>query len=181
VIRRKQQAEPTEAFAFSARKDEPRFAEIEEMFSVMLRFPNERLAAFTISYGADAIDEYRVVGTKGNLEVKPGFNFREPLRHRLTVQQKETEKSFPKVDQFGAETKYFSDCILNNRDPEPDGEEGLADVRVLLAIEQSLTTGKPHKVNPGLERRVRPSREQIIRLPAVTEKKLVDAADPGGQ
>ena len=37
---------------------------------------------------------------------------------------------------------YFSDCVLRGREPEPSGEEGLADVRVIEALERSIETGK---------------------------------------
>lgn len=178
TVRHLFRAEPLEVFAFSARKEERRFDEIDEMFVVTLRFPEERLASFTVSYGANPIDQYRVVGTQGDLEVKPGFGFTEPLRHRLTVGTRVTEKVFPRTDQFGAETKYFSDCILDDREPEPNGEEGLADVRVLLAIEEALETGVPKAITARLERVVRPGREQIIRLPAVQSGELVDATAP---
>jgi predicted dehydrogenase len=180
AVRHLFRAEPLEVFAFSARKEERRFDEIDEMFAVTMRFPEERLASFTVSYGASPIDQYRVVGTQGDLEVKPGFGFTDPLRHQLTVGTRVTEKVFPKTDQFGAETKYFSDCILDDREPEPNGEEGLADVRVLLAIEEALETGVPKPITARLERKVRPGREQIIRLPAVHSGKLVDAAAPDG-
>jgi predicted dehydrogenase len=172
-------AEPLEVFAFSARKEERRFDEIDEMFTVSLRFPEERPATFTVSYGANPIDEYRIVGTQGDLEVKPGFGFTEPLRHKLTVGTRVSEKVFPKTDQFGAETKYFSDCILNHREPEPDGEEGLADIRVLLAIEEALESGIPKPIISRSVRKVRPGRDQIIRLPEVKSVDLVDAAAPG--
>jgi glucose-fructose oxidoreductase len=180
AVRHLFRAEPLEVFAFSARKEERRFDEIDEMFAVSIRFPDERLASFTVSYGANPIDEYRVVGTQGNLEVNPGFGFTEPLRHKLTVGTRVSEREFAKTDQFGAETKYFSDCILENSDPEPDGEEGLADVRVLLAIEEALETGVPKPITARVERKVRPGRDQIIRLPAVKSDELVGAASPGG-
>ena len=171
-------AEPLEVFGFSARKEERRFDEIDEMFTISMRFPDERLATFTVSYGANPIDAYRVVGTEGDLEVNPGFGFTKPLRHRLTLGTEVSEKRFPKTDQFGAETKYFSQCILDNRDPEPDGEEGLADIRVLRAIEEALESGMPKPVIPRSERQSRPCREQIIRLPAVKSEELISAAAP---
>jgi predicted dehydrogenase len=172
-------AEPLEVFAFSARKEERRFDEIDEMFTVSMRFPEERLASFTVSYGANPIDAYRVVGTDGHLEVNPGFGFTEPLHHRLTIGTEVTEKTFPKTDQFGAETKYFSQCILEDREPEPNGEEGLADIRILRAIEEALEAGIPKPVMPRSERQARPCREQIIRLPAVKSEELISAAAPG--
>jgi glucose-fructose oxidoreductase len=33
-----------------------------------------------------------------------------------------------------AEIEYFSDCLLNNKQPEPTGQEDLADVRIIQAL-----------------------------------------------
>ncbi|MDT7953050.1 MAG: Gfo/Idh/MocA family oxidoreductase, partial [Acetobacteraceae bacterium] len=41
--------------------------------SVVLRFPEDRLAHFTVAYGLTSVDEYRVVGDEGTLRVSPGF------------------------------------------------------------------------------------------------------------
>jgi hypothetical protein len=69
---------------------------------------------------------------------------------------------------------YFSDCIRNNRDPEPSGLEGLADVRVIEAMLRSIRTGKPVTVKIQ-QRKQRPTLRQEIRRPAVPrEPKLVD-------
>jgi len=69
--------------------------------------------------------------------------------------------------------------ILEDREPEPDGEEGLADIRILRAIEEALEAGVPKPVMLRSERQSRPCREQIIRLPAVKSKELIGAAAPG--
>ena len=42
------------------------------------------------------------------------------------------ERRFTKRDQFAPELLYFSDCVLQGREPEPGPAEGLADVRVIL-------------------------------------------------
>ena len=44
--------EPTEGFCYSASNHDPRFRRIEEMTSAILRFPKQRLANFTTSFGA---------------------------------------------------------------------------------------------------------------------------------
>jgi predicted dehydrogenase len=67
-------AEPEEVIAFGATvESDPRFKEIHEMASAVLRFPGERLASFTSSLGSASVDRYTVVGTKGDLSVNPGF------------------------------------------------------------------------------------------------------------
>jgi predicted dehydrogenase len=169
--------EPQEVMAFSVSAPEPRFASISEAVSVLLRFPQERLAQFTVSFGANPVDEYRVVGTRGDLQVSPGYTFGVSLKHRLTIGQEVIEQSFPMVDQFGGELKYFSDCILNDRHPEPDGEEGLADVRVMAAAEEALRTGRPQRLDPMLRRR-QPSLDQLMALEPVPAPDLIRAAPP---
>jgi len=44
-------AEPTEVFAMTANNGEKRFRKVEEMTSALLRFPEERVATFTCSFG----------------------------------------------------------------------------------------------------------------------------------
>lgn len=173
------QDEPTEVFAFRASKPEPRFSEVEEMITAILRFPGERLATFTVSYGGNPVGQYRVIGTEGDLEVTPGYTFQAGLTHKLIVGEKKSEKNFSHTDHFGGETKYFSDCILDDRHPEPDGEEGLADVRVIKAIEKSLDTGTPVTLPPFV-RKQRPTRAQIVKLGAVKPGEMVNAAPPEG-
>ncbi len=178
AVRQLFESEPTEVSASTASLKEPRFNEIEEMISVTLKFPGERLAQFTVSYGANPMGQYRIVGTEGDLEVSPGYTWQQGLTHTLTVGEKKTTKTYGKSDHFGGETKYFSDCVLDDRPPEPDGEEGLADVRVIKAIEESLKTGRPVTLPPGPMRKQRPTREQIVKLSAVAPGKMVDAAPP---
>ena len=92
------------------------------------------------SYYGSPVDVYTVLATRGSLEVKPGFTYGEGLEHSVTIDGKTERTSYKNTDQFGGEMKYFSDCILHDIDPEPDAEEGLADVRVLEAILRSLQT-----------------------------------------
>lgn len=67
--------------------------------------------------------------------------------------------------------------MLDDKHPEPDGEEGLADVRVIEAIEKSLETGQPQTLGP-FTRKQRPTREQIVKLGAVRPGEMVHAAPP---
>ena len=177
AVRQLFQAMPTEVFAFRASKPEPRFKEVEEMITAVLKFPGERLATFTVSYGANPMGQYRIVGTEGDLEVTPGYTWQKGLTHKLTVGEKESEQTYGRSDHFGGETRYFSDCVLDDKHPEPDGEEGLADVLVIKAIEESLATGKPVAVTP-LVRKQWPTLEQVQKLSPVKPGEMVNAAPP---
>jgi glucose-fructose oxidoreductase len=74
------QAEPQEAFAYSIRNGERRFREIDEMTGGLLRFPDDRLASFTSSFGAMDAASYEIVGTKGRLRVDPAYEYIMALR-----------------------------------------------------------------------------------------------------
>jgi len=154
--------------------------DVEESVSAVLRFPNERLAAFTCSFGATKVSEYRLVGTKGELAVDPAYEYAKPLEHRLSLDGNlVSERRFAKRDQFAPELLYFSDCLLQNRDPEPSGEEGLADVRVIRALYRSAETGRAVRLAPHAPRR-QPTMRQEITKPAVRMPVMVHASPPGG-
>jgi predicted dehydrogenase len=171
------QSEPAEVFAFQATSDDERFREVEESVTAVLRFPDARLATFTCSFGASDVSEFQVVGSKGNLRADPAYDFSQGLQLKITVNGKTRESVFPKSDQFAPELLYFSDCILNNRDPEPSGKEGLADIRIIRAIYESIESKKPVPVKQTAVE-MRPTGEQEIHRPAVREPELIHAESP---
>jgi len=168
--------EPVEVSACGVRDPDLPF-NFDDTVSVTLRFADHRVAQFVVSYSGASIDQYRILGTKGDLEVSPGFMFGVGLKYRATIDGKTHEQAFDATDQFGGELQYFSDCILNNREPEPNGEEGLADVRVLAAIERALESGQPQNLGP-FQRQGRMETAQVRKLPPVPSPELVDAAEP---
>jgi predicted dehydrogenase len=153
--------------------------EVEESVAAILRFPNERVATFTASFGAAKVSAYRIAGTKGDLAVEPAYDYARPLRHRLTIDGEMRERRFAKRDQFAPELLYFSDCIVQNRDPEPGADEGLADVRVIRALYRSAASGQPVRLAP-FAKRERPSLEQEIRRPPIDKPEVIHAAAPSG-
>src|ERR1041384_1642241 len=102
---------PGEARAVAA----GRGGDVEETLSAVLRFPGERCAAFTCSFGAADVSEYRVTGTKGDLALEPAYEYAVALQHRLTINGERKERRFAKRDQFAPELLYFSDCVLKER------------------------------------------------------------------
>jgi hypothetical protein len=62
-------------------------------------------------------------------------------------------RTFEPRDQIAAEIEYFARCVRENIDPEPSGWEGLADVRILAAIQQSTTFGRAVPIEPVLRPR----------------------------
>lgn len=164
--------EPVEAVAMTSHPaDDPRFAEVEATVAATLRFPGERIAQFVASFGASLTDMYRVVGTTGDITVEPGYRFETTPKLRLSVNGRVTEETFPRIDQFGAQIAYFSDCIARNEPPESDGEEGLADMRVLLAIEAAARTGRLQTISSPP--RPRHPTQDMVRMVPTTDRRLV--------
>jgi len=169
--------EPTEVFASSidgARADMP---EIDEMTSGMMKFDGDRLATFTTSFNANGVSDFRVVGTEGNIHAEPAYEYAEALGYTLTVGNTVRNKKGRRRDQFAAEISYFSDCILNDKNPEPSADEGCWDVGVVSALYQSAETGKPVKM-PRFEREEEPVRTQGQNHPPVREPELVAVEKP---
>ena len=79
--------------------------------------------------------------------------------------------------QFAPELVYFSDCVREDREPEPSGIEGLADLRVLEAIQESVRTGGAVRLAP-FDKPERPDEAQEIVRPAVTPPPLVATEAP---
>src|SRR6266404_707950 len=170
-------AEPTIVVAVSASNRDRRFQKVEEMVSAVLQFPEERLASFTCSFGAADISRYTVVATKGVLTSDPAYEYAMDIEHEIIVGGKKSKRTFTKRDQFAAEISYFSDCILKNRTPEPSGLEGLADVRVVRALYESVRTGAAVAL-PPFPRKKKPSVVQEIHRPAHDKPKTVNSQSP---
>lgn len=164
--------EPVEAIAMNGTMEgDARFAEVPEMVAATLRFPRGRLAQFICSFGGDELDQYRVVGTKGQIEVSSGYRFDKPITVRLTKDGKVTEKAYAQYDHFSGQAAYFSACILKGRQPEPDGGDGLADVAIMRAIEKAAETGQAQKITLP-ERTAQPTPEMAYELP-MAERQLL--------
>jgi predicted dehydrogenase len=168
------QAEPVEVMAMAARGKDERFSEVEEGHSVLLRFPGDRLATFNVSFGAAATATYRIVGSKGDLCLDQAYEYVGERERTLTIEERSTEKTYPQIDQFAPELEHFSDCVLSGREPEPNGEEGLADIRVIEAVLRSARTGRSVKVN-AVRKTSRPSRRLEMRKAPVRKVPLVNA------
>ena len=169
--------EPKEVFAVGTRSEDPRFREIDETVSAVLRFTGGRVASFTCSYGAAATSSYRLVGTKGDLCLDQAYEYAVGAEQWLTVGERTRQRKFPAHDQFAAELLYFSDCILDAKEAEPSGAEGLADVRIIRAIHSSIESGQSVRIEiPETTRH--PDVSQEINRPQVDEPSAVDAEAP---
>ncbi len=174
------QAEPYEVCAFQESRPDTRFEDVEEMISAVMRFPGNRLAAFTCSFGIPGTSFYHVIGGKGSLRLEPAYEYVGDLVHFLTLDGKTRKKVFSQKDQFAPQLLYFSDCILNHKKPEPSGEEGLADIRIIEALHHSAKEGRPVLLHPPRGRKQRPGENLVMTLPAVKKPETIGVHPASG-
>lgn len=172
-------SEPVSVVAVSeSLAGDERWREVPEMTSVTMRFPDERLAQFTVCFNGGSTGSYTVVGTKGSVKLEPAFSYAERIEMTVTVEGKEEKKSFRRSQQFGAEMEYFAKAILEGTEIEPDGLEGLADMRVVNAIAASAEAGgKVVEIEP-VGKTLRPGADQVIHMRPKQDQELVDAKPP---
>lgn len=157
-------AEPTEVQAWAYHRAEPRFAEIAEAYTCQLRFPEERAAMFACSFGAEGTPEYRLLGTAGELRVTNPYSYAGDIEIAITRHGIEEREVFGGRDQFAAELTYFSHCIRQAKQPEPNPAEGRADIRIIEALLRSVQTGRAVRLESAIPQ-IRPAPQQSIHKP----------------
>jgi predicted dehydrogenase len=170
-------AEPIEVTATKLAGSDARFTCVDEAYAVTLRFPQERVAQFTCSFGAADRASYQVVGTEGFLTLDNAYEYASEMKLRVEGTHGVKTRTFTKRDQIAAEIEYFAKCIRDDIDPEPSGWEGLADVRIIQAIQSAARFGRSVPIEP-IPRRSRPDLGQEIRIAAHELPPLVDVERP---
>lgn len=138
--------EPTEISAMMYNTPgDPRFKEVEQTIAFQLRFPSGVLANCTTSYGYASQSHFRVVGTTGQLEMDPAVWYH---GQRMWVHKdgRTEERPVGERDHFALEMDHMSDCVMQDKQPLTPGEEGLRDIKLMMAIYEAARTGNKVKV-----------------------------------
>lgn len=145
--------EPIEVHAYANKPaDDPRFREVPESVSFVMKYPSGAIAHCDCSFGMSESRFYRVQGTQGYLEMDPAFSYR---GLRLFTRQTDAETGSANLQEhhlraknhFSEEMDHFSNVILNGGECKTPGEMGLADMRILEAIHLSIAQGQPVRIN----------------------------------
>ena len=161
-------AEPTEVFAFSsANKKDPRFKEIDEMTSALLRFPDGRLAAVLTRASArptwPAIAWWARKATCDSTKLTSTFI---PSSSMSRSRAKPGSKPFANEISLRPSWSTSPVVFLTTRLQSPRGREGIADVRVIEALYRSAKRRRAVKIEPVRQTK-RPSIKQTKHRPAV--------------
>ena len=138
--------EPSEVNAMMhTTPNDPRFTEVEENINFQLKFPSGILANCTSSYGVN-LGRFRVFKPRGSFELDPASSYA-GLRMRVFRGGSVEERILPQRDHFALEMDHLSSSIMNNTEPLTPGEEGLKDLRVMMAIYEAARTGRTVKLS----------------------------------
>lgn len=121
--------------------DPVKFSTCEENIAFTLKFPSGIIANCYSSYGADGVNRYRAAGPGGWVQMDPAYTYMGLIQQ--SYQRGKTTISEPSTwDQFVSEVDAFSDAINHDRDVATPGEEGLRDMKILMACYESARLGK---------------------------------------
>ena len=124
--------------------DPVKFQEVEESIVWQAKFPSGVVAYCNASYNSGIFARYTARADKGWFEMNPAFYYKGNCGRRSDGQ----EIRYPEVDALGdyygfaAELDDFAQCITNRQPSRVPGEEGLRDVKIMMAIYESVRTGK---------------------------------------
>ncbi|PSP92820.1 glucose-fructose oxidoreductase [Halobacteriales archaeon QS_4_62_28] len=115
----------------------------DERAAATIVYEDDVLASISASQNSYKSGFLRITGTEGEIELEPAFL--KPSGLRLSRDGLDTTYDLPELNQarqMQEEFDYFSDCLLSDRSPLPDGEHGLVDMNVIEAAVESAETGE---------------------------------------
>jgi predicted dehydrogenase len=125
--------------AVETKTDAVKFREVEESVAWTMKFPGGVVSNSFCTYGAQGFQGFRAGATRGWFAMEPAYYYSgnqgvrsdgQPLRYEVD-------------DQFATQLDDFADCILTGRATRVPGEMGVSDVRYLMAVYESIRTGRP--------------------------------------
>jgi predicted dehydrogenase len=130
--------EPVSVTAVATKTDPVKFAEVEESMTFQLLFPSGVLADCRTTYKVGGMNRVTVFEDRGSFGLEPAYNYNGNRGWRSDRQP----LSFDEVDVFAAELDDFANRITTSTPSPVSGEEGLRDVRIMMAAYESANSGR---------------------------------------
>jgi predicted dehydrogenase len=125
--------------------DDPRFREVPARVVWTMRFADGVVAQCGCGFDGVESRRYRVVCERGWVELDPAFSYQN-LQMKVGRQNEVTQRKMEPKNHFTAEMDHFAECVLNNRDLDTPGEDGLKDMLIVEAIARACDSGRAEKV-----------------------------------
>lgn len=135
--------EPVEVSAnFMPVTDPEKFKEVEEGVDWEMTFPGGLTTKCHTDYVRNSVRGFTVTAEKGTFGLDPAYNYNSSRGTHSDGQAIGPSST----NQFAAEMDDFAQCILESKPSKVSGEEGLRDVKIMMAIYESARAGKPVKL-----------------------------------
>ncbi len=134
-------ADPVSVYTSTHSSGEP-FDRVDEHVSVQLEFPKGATAACTASFDGHASSQLQLVGTNGMISIASPFGGVVPQEIVVESGEMRMEYTGPPVDEVCEEFDYFGYCVQTGTRPDPDGMDGVTDLRVIEAAYESAEAGR---------------------------------------
>jgi predicted dehydrogenase len=131
--------DPIMVNATEVKTDAVKFKEVDETILWQAKFPSGVVSNSICTYSANGLAGFRASTSRGWFGMEPAYFYNGNRGKRSDG----PEINIPVADQFATELDDFADCIINKRPTKVPGEMGVADLKVLTAIYESIKKGKP--------------------------------------
>jgi predicted dehydrogenase len=125
--------------ATEVKTDNVKFKEVDETILWQAKFPSGVVSNSVCTYAGNGLAGFRASTSRGWFGMEPAYFYNGNRGRRSDG----PEINIPVADQFATELDDFADCIINKRPTKVSGEMGLADLKVLMAIYESIKKGRP--------------------------------------
>jgi xylose dehydrogenase (NAD/NADP) len=112
---------------------------LDEGFALL--FPDDTVGSSTASFDAYPGSSFSVLGTEGRITIEPAFDA--PLDRDVGIDRGDERIELVRAgaNEVVEQLEYFATCVRRGVDSEPNGADGLADLRILNAAYESAETG----------------------------------------
>ncbi|MDB4915564.1 MAG: oxidoreductase domain protein [Gemmatimonadetes bacterium] len=129
---------PVSVSATTTKTDPVKFRSVEETMTFDLKFPGGVIAHCSTSYKVPGLNRFTVHADRGTFGMEPAYNYGGNRAWRSD----NVPFTTPPVDQFAMEMDDFANCIINGKPTRVPGEQGLRDVKIMMAAYESARVGR---------------------------------------
>ena len=134
--------EPTEVNAMvQTTPGDVRFKEVEETINFQLRFPSGALANCTLELRLRRPEPLPGHRHQGLVRAGAGHELHR-ARSGCAAATSPRSETCPQRDHFALEMDHMSECVMENKEPLTPGEEGLRDLKIMMAIYEAAKIGQ---------------------------------------
>ena len=107
--------------------------------------PERRPRQLRLELRRAGLNRFRVLADKGWFELEPALSYT-GLRMRVRRGGATEDRDLPQRDHFALEMDHMSECVMANSEPLTPGEEGLRDLKLMMAIYEAAKANKAVKL-----------------------------------